>query len=129
MTKNFKLEEFTRSNTADANGIKNVPNADQKKAIENLCIKLLQPLREKYGKSMPINSGFRNDVLNKLVGGAETSQHKKGEAADIGCNKPAELVRCLMDECLDFDQCIQYPKFVHLSYKLNGANRRQFLRK
>lgn len=122
------MEEFTRSETAERMGIRNEPGSRERLAIVNLCVKLLQPLREAYGKPMPVNSGYRCPELNKAVGGVPTSQHVKGEAADVRCDHPAELIRVLMDEGLDFDQCIKYSTFVHLSYKLEGVNRRQFLK-
>lgn len=128
ITKNFSMEEFVRSETAGRMGISNEPDSRARLAIINLCTKLLQPLRDAYGKPMEINSGYRCPALNEAVEGVPTSQHLKGEAADIRCDRPAELVRCLMDEGLDFDQCIRYSTFVHLSYKLEGENRRQFLK-
>lgn len=128
ITENFTMDEFTRSETAERLGIQNEPDSRAKLALVNLCTKLLQPLREAYGKAMPVNSGYRCPELNKAVNGAKNSQHMKGEAADIRCDHPAELVRCLMEEGLDFDQCIRYSTFVHLSYKLEGENRRQFLK-
>ena len=128
ITKNFSMEEFVRSETAGRMGISNEPDSRARLAIINLCTKLLQPLRDAYGKPMEINSGYRCPALNEAVNGAKGSQHMKGEAADVRCDRPAELVRCLMDEALDFDQCIRYSTFVHLSYKLEGENRRQFLK-
>lgn len=77
---------------------------------------------------MKINSGYRCSELNAAVGGVPTSQHTKGEAADVACGHPAELVECLRKSGLDFDQCIQYSLFVHLSLKLTGMNRKQYLK-
>lgn len=127
ISKNFELKEFTKSSTAKLKGIANDPGVNEIKAIENLATKLLEPLREKYGKVMRVNSGYRCPALNVVVNGVPTSQHVKGEAADIACEEPVELVECLRKSGLDFDQCIQYSTFVHLSLKLSGRNRRQFL--
>ena len=77
---------------------------------------------------MVINSGYRCPELNKAVGGVATSQHTKGEAADVACEHPAYLVEYLRKSGLDFDQCIQYSTFVHLSLKLSGQNRKQYLK-
>ena len=128
ISENFELKEFTRSNTATQEGIANDPGVREVKAIENLVVNLLQPLREKYGKRMVINSGYRCPELNKAVGGVPTSQHTKGEAADVACEHPAYLVDCLRRSGLDFDQCIQYSTFVHLSLKLSGQSRKQYLK-
>ena len=48
-----------------------------------LSTKILQPIRNVYGKPIVISSGYRCTKLNKAVGGVSTSQHCKGEAADI----------------------------------------------
>ena len=95
ISENFELKEFTRSDTAMRKEIANDPGVQEVKAIENLVVNLLQPLREKYGKRMVINSGYRCPELNKAVGGVPTSQHTKGEAADVACEHPAYLVECL----------------------------------
>ena len=128
LSKNFSLIEFTRSRTATANGIDNTPSAHELKAIRHLANHLLQPLREVYNNPMSVNSGFRCKRLNMLVGGVSTSQHRKGEAADIACDTPAELVACLKRSGLPFDQCGVYKHFVHLSIKLNGTNRHLFFK-
>lgn len=128
LSENFELSEFTQSDTATRKGIANDPGVTEVKAIENLAVKLLQPLRKAYGKRMVINSGYRCPELNKAVGGVPTSQHVKGEAADVACTHPAYLVECLKKSGLDFDQCIQYSTFVHLSLKVAGANRKQYLK-
>lgn len=128
ISKNFKLYEFLRSDTALQKGIKNEPGGRERLALINLVTKLLQPLRDMYGKPMSINSGYRSIELNRAVGGAVNSQHTKGEAADVRCN-PSELVACLKKSGLDYDQCIQYPTFVHLSLKLEGMNRKQYFKK
>lgn len=127
LSENFELKEFTKSDTATARGIANAPGEKEIEALQNLVTNLLQPLRKVYGKRMRINSGYRCPELNKAVRGAATSQHVKGEAADVGCEHPAFLVECLKKSGLDFDQCIQYSSFVHLSLKKEG-NRKQYLK-
>ncbi len=128
ITKNFTLEELCHSNTAVAKGLKNIPDEKQTRNLKALAINLLQPVRDIYGKPMYINSGFRSPEVNKAVGGNPDSQHMKGEAADVASEHPVELVECLKRSGLDFDQCIQYSTFVHLSLKLSGTNRRQYLK-
>lgn len=129
LSDNFTLEEFTYSDTAKVKKIDNIPGDNEVKSLKNLVVKLLQPLRVKYGKPMTVNSGYRCPNLNKAVGGVATSQHVKGEAADIKCSDPYALEKVLKESGLDFDQCIVYPtkKFVHLSLKLEGVNRKQHL--
>ena len=49
---------------------------------ENL-VKYLQKIRNHFGKSVHINSGYRCKKHNAAVGGASASNHMDGEAADI----------------------------------------------
>lgn len=126
ITNNFTLEELTRSDTAKAKGIENIPNEEQKECLRVLCVRLLQPLRELYGEAFNVNSGFRNQEVNKLVGGVASSQHTKGQAADIRVKDPRNLLRVLLGSGLIFDQAILYPTFLHLSYN-TANNRRQVL--
>jgi hypothetical protein len=51
--------------------------------IEALVENVLDPLRERYGKPIIVNSGYRCAKHNREVGGASGSQHMRGEAADI----------------------------------------------
>lgn len=80
---NFTYEELIKSPTAKRLKINNTPNGQQYKQLKKLAIDILQPIRDKYGKPLVVTSGFRCEKLNKAVGGAKTSQHCKGEAADI----------------------------------------------
>lgn len=128
ITKNFKLSEFTHSDTAEKLGIDNIPSEFVIENITLLCTKLLQPLRSLYGKPMNINSGYRCDELNEAVGGVDTSDHRKGLAADVRCQNPKQLLTCLLSSGLVFDQAILYPTFLHLSYR-PSRNREQVIRK
>lgn len=128
ISKNFTFEEFTASDTAKKHGILNaITDWDVRDNIIALVENLLQPLRDAWKKPLTINSGYRNEELNKLVGGVETSQHRTGQAADVGCNKPLELARLLLKLGLTFDQAIVYTTFLHLSYRDDGENRMQLL--
>ena len=130
ITKNFTLEEFIRSETAERMGIQNVPGNRERLAIVNLCAKLLQPLRDIYGKPITINSGYRCPELNKAVGGVATSQHQKGEASDLSIDgKAGDLLELIEENHLPFDQAILYRKrnFLHVSLKLDGEQREQII--
>lgn len=78
----FQYWEFVSSETAIRHSVKNVPNEEQWKAIELLCVKILQPVRNHFGP-IKINSGFRNPILSALVGSSTSSNHTRGEAADF----------------------------------------------
>lgn len=130
ISKNFSLEELCHSNMAVKKGLKNIPNESQIENLKKLCIRLLQPLREVYNEPMVISSGFRSPEVNKAVGGVPTSQHTKGQAADVSVKEPRKLLAELLKSRLDFDQAILYQdgknNFLHMSYN-SGHNRRQVL--
>ena len=83
LSKNFTLQELTKSATADRYNIDNTPNEKEIENLKRLANDILQPIRDKWKKSIFVNSGFRCEELNTKVGGSKTSQHRKGEAADI----------------------------------------------
>ena len=129
LTENFTLEELTVSSISGDN----TPSEIQIEALRQLAINVLQPLREIFGSPIRINSGFRSQVINKKVGGSPSSQHCKGEAADLSCSDNAAIFRIIYNE-LPFDQIIweagddNKPDWIHVSYKSNGPNRKEALR-
>ena len=128
ISKNFSYREFEASDKADEKGICNVITSfEVRDAIKALVLNVLQPLRDAWGKPLHINSGYRCPELNREVGGMPTSQHVKGEAADVACDKPVELARLAAAMCLPYDQMIIYPTFVHISHRLKGQQRAQIL--
>lgn len=131
ITKDFSYREFERSETAERKGICNtITSFAVRDAVKELVETVLQPLRDKVGHPLHINSGYRCPELNRAVGGAETSQHVKGEAADIAAADPcllAKVVRNTPEIWGQVDQMILYPTFVHLSHRKGGPQRRQLL--
>ena len=83
LSKNFTLKELVASQTADRKGINNNPNEDQINSLKLLCEKVLQPVRDHFGKVVSISSGFRSEELCEAIGSSKTSQHAKGQAADF----------------------------------------------
>lgn len=130
ISKNFSYSEFEQSQTAAENGIDNlIPNNTVRSSIQALVLEILQPLRDDLGARVDVNSGYRCAELNKLAGGVESSQHRKGEAADIKSPffSPLEIARRIVALKLPYDQLILYPTFVHVSHKLKGKQRGQIL--
>lgn len=126
ISKNFTFEEFTKSDTATRYRINNaITDWEVRDNIIALVENLLQPLRDAWGNPLFINSGYRSKELNAKVGGVATSQHCKGQAADVGCSDPLALARLVKKLGLTYDQMGVYPTFVHLSYKDEGENRMQ----
>lgn len=125
MTKNFTLKELCVTKT----GIHNEPNSEQKEALRLLVVNILQPARDALGP-IKVTSGFRNAKVNAAIGGSRTSQHMKGEAADLQCDDNAALFKFI--KTLDFDQLIwefgdkEQPDWVHVSYA--SKNRKEVLK-
>ena len=128
ISENFSYREFEHSDTAEQKGIANViTTVPVRDSIKALVDEVLQPLRTAWGKPLIINSGYRCPELNREVGGVPTSQHIKGEAADVACDDPYALARLACDLGLPYDQMILYPTFVHFSHRLEGEQRGQIL--
>ena len=83
LTKNFTLAEMTKSETALRHGMENEPGENEIGNLKLLCEKVLQPVRDHFGKGVKVNSGFRHPDVNAKVGGSRTSDHTRGQAADI----------------------------------------------
>ena len=83
LSKNFSLNEFTKSVSAIRNGIDNSPSSEHIRNIQLLVKYVLQPLREALGSPIRITSGYRSEALNKAIKGSKKSQHCKGQAADL----------------------------------------------
>ena len=120
MGKYFTTEELTYSATAKLKKIKNIPNGAVKKNLE-ILIEQLDKIREKYGKPIYINSGYRCPELNTVVKGVSTSQHQLGCAADLDTRKGQEenkKLYKLIAENFEFDQLLNENNWawVHFSY-------------
>lgn len=125
LSKNFTYSEFEQSETADKLGIDNKINKDLvRNNVKELVYHILQPLRDKLDKPIHINSGYRCLKLNKAVGGAPTSQHVFGQAADIRVDgvEPFEVARMIVDMGLPYDQLGLYDTFVHVSVSSRQRN-------
>ena len=84
LTRNFTLSELTKSDTAIRKGINNNPNAEQIEKLKTLCEKILQPVRDHFGR-VKVTSGFRSPQLCQAINSSPNSQHAKAEAADFEC--------------------------------------------
>lgn len=82
-TKNFTYEELIYSPTANRLKLDNTPTEQQKANLKKLAIEILQPIRDAWGSSIVVTSGFRSTKVNKVIGGVSTSQHCSGSAADL----------------------------------------------
>jgi len=131
LSENVSLIEFERSESATKHSILNKMNESETAKAKLLCEKVFEPIRKKVDKPIKINSGFRSTLLNKVIGGAKSSQHCKGEAMDLDLHDKELFVWII--ENLDFDQAIfeggteTQAGWFHISYKASG-NRKEALR-
>ena len=118
LTKDFTLEEFTNSESAERNGISNEPAEIEVYRMVILCIRVLQPFRDRIGKPIIIHSGFRCRELNKLIGGVSNSQHLKGEAVDFHIpGMGLKDAYSILQKEFIYDQAIlELDKWIHVSY-------------
>lgn len=137
LSKSFTLNELTKSQTAEREGINNNPSEAQIEALQRLCENILQPVRDHYGMPVVVSSGFRSAQLCIKVGSSINSQHTLGQAADFeifGISNQ-DLAHWI-DKNLDYDQMIleywnpddKNSGWVHCSYKNPEENRKEFLR-
>ena len=84
LSRNFTLQELIKSDTAIRKGIDNNPNADQVEKLKVICERVLQPVRDHFGR-VKVTSGFRSPELCAAIGSSVNSQHAKAEAVDFEC--------------------------------------------
>jgi len=104
----FRLSEFLISQTAVRHGIDMTPSDEVIANITALCEEVLEPFRKDIDSPIIISSGFRPEVLNKMIGGSETSAHKFGRAVDFRAIGMSPRAVCLhgRDMKLPYDQNI-----------------------
>lgn len=137
--KNFKKSEF------ECKCCRELP-ADAWMNIDAL-VGMLDSVRDKFGRPIKVNSGYRCEKHNRKVGGARNSQHMTGEAADIAAEhngytnmtawkEANRLIAGLIIREGKFDQLILenvgekdlLPQWVHVSFS-RRYNRGQVLKK
>lgn len=117
LTPHFTLGEMTASEISRRNGIPNVPTQGNVACLVFLCLKILEPLRAHVGVPIIINSGFRNKVVNDLVGGVSGSYHLLGKAADIQCaGKKAVKWAHYLKSLYYTDLVIIEPGWIHVQW-------------
>jgi uncharacterized protein YcbK (DUF882 family) len=127
--KYFTIKELCQSATAKKLKIANSPSPDVVANLTYLVENLLDMVREKWGKPIHVNSGYRSEALNKAVGGKATSQHLTGQAADITTGNLVEnrqLWEFIIRNNFKVDQMINENgyQWIHISLKETG-NREQ----
>ncbi|QDG69437.1 D-Ala-D-Ala carboxypeptidase family metallohydrolase [Janthinobacterium tructae] len=127
LSPHFSLAELVSSQVATRKGIDNAPAPAIVANLTRLAA-LLEQVRALVGAPITISSGYRSPALNKAVGGASSSAHVLGLAADIGTAKltPKALALVIRQSDIAFDQLIYEGTWVHIGLS-TGAPRRQVL--
>lgn len=114
----FTTEEMTKSKTAKLYHIDNTPT---EKVIENLkkVMYILDIVRTHIGKPIIVNSGYRCEKLNEMVGGVQGSMHTKGLAADFRTREKEDINTMFKflkenQKELKIIELINYKTFIHM---------------
>lgn len=137
LTENFSLAELTKSQVAERKGLPNNPSSDHINNLKKLAESVLQPLRNHYESPVIITSGYRSAEVCLAINSVITSQHAKGQAADLEIIGVSNYdVFKWIKHNLDYDQLIlEFWKgedepnsgWIHVSY-VGKKNRKQSLR-
>lgn len=119
LSPHFSYGEMFYSVQAAKLQINNTPPKSCVINLIRLCNEVLEPIREKFGSPIHVNSGYRCQALNKAVGGATTSFHLLGRAADITASDLRRLkdlvAELVSDGTIKPIEYIEYSSFIHLA--------------
>ena len=90
LSEHFTLAEMTKTSVKTVDG--NIPSHVHIENLRRLC-RWLERLRQRCNQPIIINSAYRSPAVNKAVGGAPTSNHLTGCAADIRCEGKEQAIR------------------------------------
>src|SRR5690606_21992026 len=98
LSPHFRLSELLRSDTAQTQGLYQVPPPAVVGRLRELCVELLEPVRVKVGP-LRVTSGYRRPRVNTAVGGSSTSAHMSGWSADVVPVRgtPEQIMRLLYE--------------------------------
>lgn len=113
--KNFKVKEFACRDGSD------------KVLVCDETVRILQAVRDYFGRPVTINSAYRTPTYNKKIGGASKSQHVVGTACDISVKGvPPSAVASFLEAFYPKHGIGLYPTFVHIDsrgYKVYWLNK------
>lgn len=134
LTENFTFDELT---STSHNELLEANRESAKAFMKQLkyVAGTLEEIRAVLGVPLRVTSGFRNNALNKAVGGSPTSGHTKGLCADIvpiGMTVTAgfEIILARKDECRSLKKCIiekvRGSEWLHIETKTEVNQPQQF---
>jgi hypothetical protein len=87
LSRDITLEQCIKSEYARRHGIENIPGPAELENLKYLAEKIIQPVYDRFGDGVYINSGFRCKAVNAGVGSSDSSLHPIGAAVDLDSNK------------------------------------------
>ena len=135
MTTHFSFEELTNSESHPDLVPQNMADARRFEKQMRYTACTLEEIRKVLGVPMKVTSGFRNNALNKAVGGSATSGHAKGLCADfipIGMEvlEAYALIMDNKDKCPSLKKCIfesiKGARWLHIETKTEANQPTQF---
>jgi hypothetical protein len=120
LTAHFTYEELYASEIADRNKIDNEPKEQWIKDNLFTLAQNLEAVRRLLGHPIHVNSAYRCEQVNTLLGSKPTSAHCKGLAADIICpafGSPRDIVVAIIGSGIQYDQVIlEYDRWCHIGF-------------
>lgn len=112
LSHHFSLAEMTSTST----GLPNKPSDCDIERLKRLANKLEEVRYALGNRPIRITSGYRGELVNRAVGGAKTSAHMRGDAADFTCyeyGSVKQICLAIIDAEIEFDQLLAEPGWVH----------------
>jgi len=135
LSEHFSVEELTHT---DHRELDNTPTTTEKciidgkevlvNAVANLprLAGFLEQVKTLVGgKPVMVNSAFRSEAVNTSVGSKNTSDHRRGCAADIRVAgmTPDEVTRAIIASDLPYQQVIrEFDRWTHVSITTNEGD-------
>lgn len=135
LSPNFTFEELTHT---DHRELDNTPTESEKCIIDGKEVMVnasanltrlanfLEQLKIVLGgKPIMVNSAFRSEAVNTAVGSKNTSDHRRGCAADIRVPgmTPDQVVRAIIASDLPYQQVIrEFDRWTHVSITTNDGD-------
>ena len=135
MSEHFTYTELTDSQSHPELVGRNMQDARAFEKQLKYVAGTLEEIRAVLGVPLRVTSGFRNNALNKAVGGSPTSGHTKGLCADfipIGMevNDAFAMIQNSRDKCPSLKKCIHESvrgsKWLHIETKTEASQPQQF---
>jgi zinc D-Ala-D-Ala carboxypeptidase len=119
LTEHFTLDELLASDMALRHSINNVPADPHITGNLHVLASGLERVRAILARPMVITSGYRNERVNKLVGGSRNSAHLRGLAADFKVPGMSARDVCLIIQnhaSIGFETLIMEGTWTHIDF-------------